>query len=176
MQVSAGHNHSLGLSVNGKIYGWGKNDMSQLGLTDSYIDMYSMEARPRLLECPLFKDKVITQVFAGKGRSAAVTSEGELFMWGHKITMQPSKIETEFKVKKIIIAGDARKGACALVSTDNKLYTFGDYNSDMIGHEKPSMFTTKQPVPTIVPILESRSVVDVYGGFGQHMFAKVLNE
>ena len=119
---------------------------------------------------------MFVQVIAGKGRSAAISSDGELYSWGHKFTMQPTKTDIDIKVQKMVIAGDSRNGGCALLSMDNKLYTFGDYSSNVLGHAKPGLFSSKQPAPSIVPSLANRTVLDIYGGFGQHMFAKVLNE
>lgn len=43
-----------------------------------------MEAIPRLIESDKLKSKVI-QISAGKGISAAITRDGKMYYWGHKV-------------------------------------------------------------------------------------------
>lgn len=43
-----------------------------------------MEDMPRLIESDKIKSKVI-QISAGKGTSAALTKDGKMYYWGHKV-------------------------------------------------------------------------------------------
>jgi alpha-tubulin suppressor-like RCC1 family protein len=97
IQAVAGHNHSLALSVNGGVYTWGRNDTGALGHADSFVDIYSMEEFPRLLECEAFtkSGSHVVQIAAGKGRSAAVTADGKLFVWGRAMGHVPSPVEND---------------------------------------------------------------------------------
>jgi alpha-tubulin suppressor-like RCC1 family protein len=84
-EVCAGFNHSIALTESGRIFAWGRNDQGQLGLGDSFIDIYSMEDMPRLIESEKLANQKVTQISAGKGTSAALTQEGKIFYWGHKV-------------------------------------------------------------------------------------------
>ena len=85
IQISAGFSHSLALTESGRVFSWGRNDLGQLGLGDSFTDMYSMEDMPRLVESAKMSGKVV-QVSAGKGVSAALTESGKIFHWGHNVS------------------------------------------------------------------------------------------
>jgi alpha-tubulin suppressor-like RCC1 family protein len=85
VEVSAGFNHSIALTESGRMFAWGRNDQGQLGLGDSFIDIYSMEDMPRLIEGEKFANQKVIQVSAGKGVSAALTRDGKIFYWGHKV-------------------------------------------------------------------------------------------
>ena len=90
-QVVAGTHHTLVLTAEGKIFSWGKNDTGALGHGDSHIDMYSLEEFPRLIESPELTDNVVF-IAAGSGRSAAVTSDGRLFLWGRNMGHTPAAL------------------------------------------------------------------------------------
>jgi alpha-tubulin suppressor-like RCC1 family protein len=85
IQVSAGFSHSIALTDSGRMFAWGRNDQGQLGLGDSFIDIYSMEDMPRLIESDKIANEKVVQVSAGKGVSAALTRDGKIFYWGHKV-------------------------------------------------------------------------------------------
>jgi alpha-tubulin suppressor-like RCC1 family protein len=84
-QVCAGFNHSIALTESGRIFAWGRNDQGQLGLGDSFIDIYSMEDMPRVIESEKLANQKVTQISAGKGTSAALTQDGKIYYWGHKV-------------------------------------------------------------------------------------------
>eukprot|EP00286_Rhodomonas_abbreviata_P008936 CAMPEP_0181341618 /NCGR_PEP_ID=MMETSP1101-20121128/30519_1 /TAXON_ID=46948 /ORGANISM="Rhodomonas abbreviata, Strain Caron Lab Isolate" /LENGTH=72 /DNA_ID=CAMNT_0023452933 /DNA_START=22 /DNA_END=237 /DNA_ORIENTATION=- len=72
----------MALSASGAIYTWGRNNTGQLGHSDSYIDIYSMEDFPRVVDMESIKGAeneealaeagklgAFTQIAAGNGRS-----------------------------------------------------------------------------------------------------------
>jgi alpha-tubulin suppressor-like RCC1 family protein len=190
VQIAAGQDHTLALTASGAIFSWGRNQSGQLGHSDSYIDIYSMEDFPRLIDAesinngeneeallrdgmktehnPLFK-----QVAAGSSRSAALTTDGLMYIWGARVGHQPKLIGkglfNGMKVIKVACGGDLGKSAFAAITEDNSLWMVGDASSKLLG--VPGL-TGRQPVPVLVTSLANK-VVDVSCGFGQHMAAFV---
>lgn len=186
VQISAGFDHSVALTKDGRIYSWGGNSNGQLGHADSFLDMYSVEDIPRLIakddivgpegldsDVPVFK-----QVVAGNYRSAAVTVDGELYVWGARLNVKPQKIERALfdgqAVKKVGLGGDNYKGVIAVLTEDDSLWTFGDSRSSMIGRRLTLMQKGKITVPEQIPTFKNSQVLDIYTGLGQHMMAKVV--
>eukprot|EP00656_Telonema_subtile_P054087 TRINITY_DN7982_c0_g1_i2.p1 TRINITY_DN7982_c0_g1~~TRINITY_DN7982_c0_g1_i2.p1 ORF type:complete len:349 (-),score=51.62 TRINITY_DN7982_c0_g1_i2:82-1005(-) len=73
VQVAAGANHVLAVTVDGTVFVWGSNQSGQLGLADT-VDRWSPELLDRGWEA--------THVAAGAAHSSCVTRDGALFCWG----------------------------------------------------------------------------------------------
>lgn len=179
VEMVAGFDHSLALTSDGKIYSWGKNDSGALGHGDSFIDHYALEEFPRLLECLELQNSAsrVVQLAAGQGRSAAITSDGKLFLWGR--TLSPAPVENDgfggLKVLKVAMGGDIRASVIAIITEDGGLWTFGDFQSRMLGNPalKSDAGLGKQVSPVRVPAFIGKRVLDVYCGSGQHIIVKV---
>lgn len=174
IQAVTGTHHSIVLTVDGKVYTWGKNDTGALGHSDSHIDMYSLEEYPRLLDCQDMGDKTV-YVAAGSGRSAAVTSEGKLFLWGRNMGHIPAVLDgilfEGLRVIKVALGGESGKSVIAVITEDDGLWTFGDGSSKMMGYKGADW---KCPTPKRVPSFIGKRVLDIYCGPGQHIIAKVV--
>lgn len=121
VQISAGQDHTLALTRNGTIYAWGRNQSGQLGQSDSYMDIYSLEGFPRKVNVfqgegnadynvDSSKDSkgqsgppvVFIEVHAGHGRSTAVCQSGDLYMWGARLAHTPKRVPAfEFNGQKV---------------------------------------------------------------------------
>lgn len=174
-QVVASGNHSMVLTSSGSIYSWGKNNMGQLGHSDSYVEVHSMEELPRVIESDVLSEFKIKSIAAAKGRSAALTQCGQLIIWGNKLSHVPSVISKSFfdglKIVMIALGGQAGKSVTAAVTEDGSLWTFGDSNSYVLGRK--SSVTGKNPEPTRISIFKNKKVLDIHCGPGQHMFATI---
>lgn len=73
--VAAGYNFSLALNSNGSVYAWGANEQGQLG------DGTRMQRTTPVLVAPPAGLRW-TQVAAGFWNSAALCSDGSLYVWG----------------------------------------------------------------------------------------------
>lgn len=190
VQIAVGYDHNLALTAKGTVYSWGRNHQGQLGHADSYVDIYSMEEFPRRIENEGlhgddgistktgkdFDENVLfSQIAAGNGRSAAVTKDGHLFIWGARISHRPKLIERNqlggLSVKKVVIGGDSSRSVVAIITEDDGLWTLGDASSKMLG--RPDL-KGKHVIPERVPLFKGKRVADVYAGFGSHIFAKVI--
>lgn len=108
-QVAAGFRHSLALTDDGKLWGWGHNYFGDLGngkeLDESFIS--SPIALPILDH--------ISSIYAGHDYSLAVTDDGKLWGWGQASAGQlgeyadykntPTRLFTLTNVKKVAAGG-----------------------------------------------------------------------
>ncbi|KAL7275310.1 hypothetical protein RUND412_001753 [Rhizina undulata] len=80
--VSTGGTHSFAITKDGKVWAWGLNNYGQCGIfDDAYVGIgHTIVPVPTVVE---FLDGYdIVQIAAGDYHSAALTSEGDLFVWG----------------------------------------------------------------------------------------------
>lgn len=183
VQVAAGCDHTLALTSSGTLFSWGKNNSGQLGHADSMLDMYSMEEFPKVVDTEGDSDgsrklPPIKQVAAGNGRSAAVTMDGQLYVWGVRLSNAPKLVDNSAmeykKVVKVAIGGDLSHSVIAFITEDGGLWAMGDGASNMLGNAGKT--SGKQPLPKRVSSLENKQVVDISCGLGTHMFAFVKTD
>lgn len=142
VQVAAGNAHSIALTDDGKIYTWGRNDAGQLGHSDSYIDIYSMEEYPRQVKSEDLQKETVAHVTAGYQRCGVVTHEGNLFIWGLKLSHVPAMVSREnlggLRIVSAEMGGSATSGGViSILAEDGSLWTMGDGKSKMLGMTKP---------------------------------------
>jgi alpha-tubulin suppressor-like RCC1 family protein len=182
--VSAGLDHSLALSNDGQVFSWGRNNHGQLGHSDSYMDIYSLENIPRKIEVEStigdvdeHDEKVkFKQISSANGRSVAISKDGSLYVWGHRLVHRPKLMERSLfdglAVRKVLCGGESSRSVIAVITEDYGLWTFGDTSSKMLA--RPG--SGKQVDPERVPAFKGKKVLDIFTGFGQHIFAKVQIE
>ncbi|PWN53464.1 RCC1/BLIP-II [Violaceomyces palustris] len=87
-QVSAGENHILALSLDGKVYSWGLNNCSQLGRASNPRKMseaFTKSEPPKdvsLTPTVVNGLKEVTRVFCGLSNGFAVEKSGRVMAWG----------------------------------------------------------------------------------------------
>jgi len=120
-QISAGQAFSLVLGDDGRCYTWGKNDQGQLGIGGSIsMDVYAMENFPRAIDG--LEGHEIAYISAGHAHAVALTTTGELFLWGMKNWMEPHKVESGGVSFKSVSCG---RNFTAAVTDAGDVYTFG---------------------------------------------------
>ena len=77
--------------------------------------MYALEESPTMLrQLPHIK-----QVAAGNGRSAVVSTSGELFLWGNRMGFVPAMFGTKHfggqKLKQVAIGGESNRQALPML-------------------------------------------------------------
>ena len=107
VQISAGQAHSLAVLADGRLFAWGKNEASQLGLGGAMVmDLNTMEAYPTLVEldesnsgddisdgnAKRFNGRV-AKAICGQSHSIALTHDGSVWQWGGRNFLQPTRVE-----------------------------------------------------------------------------------
>lgn len=78
-RVAAGDYHSLAISINGRVFAWGKNSYGQLGNGNANDSARPVEITNNF---PLNDDDQIEVIYAGPDTSFAVSAKGKAFGWG----------------------------------------------------------------------------------------------
>ncbi len=77
--IAAGNSHSLALTSDGQVFGWGSNASGQLGRSDTSLNL---NAPIHLSQLGALADKQVVAIAAGAHHSLALTADGLLYAWG----------------------------------------------------------------------------------------------
>ncbi|NWJ00276.1 RPGR regulator, partial [Crypturellus undulatus] len=151
--AACGRNHTLVYTEKGNVYAAGGNSEGQLGLGDT-------EERTTFHLIRFFTNQhKIKQLAAGSYTSAAITEDGQLFMWGDNSEGQIG-LANEASVCvpcQVVVGKPVSSVSCgyyhsALVTGDGELYTFGEPENGKLGllPEQLKNSRVPQPVPGIM--------------------------
>lgn len=147
-QVAAGYNFSLALCSDGSLYAWGNNDQGQLG--DGTIQPRSTPVR---VAPP--SGQRWTRISAGFWNSAALCSDGLLYMWGANYGGQIGDGTTTGRLVPVSIAPPAGTSwqqvsigyqHTIAVCSNGSLYVWGDNYYGELGNGTNTSRTTPSPV------------------------------
>ncbi|KAI9786135.1 MAG: hypothetical protein M1839_007545 [Geoglossum umbratile] len=142
--IGCGSYHSFAIDNNGKVWAWGANTYCETGIGEGLGNDNSVVAKPKLVES--LKEYDIEYITGGDHHSLAVTTDGDLLVWGrldgfqigvkvedipkHYITYddggiprilhKPLKIEG-LKVSMVAAGSDNS----IAITTDGKAYSWG---------------------------------------------------
>lgn len=131
--VSAGWNHVIALSTEGKLYTWGSNAYGQLG-----FDTVDYLSKPK--EIPFSFPQKIVSVAAGNSFSLALTENGEVYAWGinekGQLGASHESLKNTYKPQPITVLSGrgitsiyAGNTTGAAITADGKVWLWGD-NTD----------------------------------------------
>ena len=88
VDIAVGFAHSLALADNGMVFGWGCGQVSANGLRRTSNDRYEPWFDDKMIpqRLPVFQGKGVRAIAAGGDMSMALTSAGEVFTWGAKLS------------------------------------------------------------------------------------------
>eukprot|EP01125_Pyxidicula_operculata_P018026 TRINITY_DN637_c2_g1_i3.p1 TRINITY_DN637_c2_g1~~TRINITY_DN637_c2_g1_i3.p1 ORF type:complete len:401 (-),score=46.61 TRINITY_DN637_c2_g1_i3:37-1239(-) len=130
--VAAGNDHSLVLTSNGKVLGWGSNMNGQLGKlgTSHFIKPISVEI-----------DKTITTIACCSESSFALSIDGDVYSWGSNGCGQLGQghLSFDYVPKKVEGIENVISIACGnnhilALTRDGKLYSWGSNKFGQLGH------------------------------------------
>ncbi|XP_037758238.1 X-linked retinitis pigmentosa GTPase regulator isoform X3 [Chelonia mydas] len=162
--AACGRNHTLVYTERGHVYAAGGNSEGQLGLGDT-------EERSTFHLISFFTNQYkIKQLAAGSYTSAALTEDGQLFVWGDNSEGQIGLageasvcVPCQVDVGKPVSWVSCGYYHSALVTRDGELYTFGEPENGKLGLLPEQLKNNR--VPQLVPgILERVNKVACGGG------------
>ncbi|XP_073214418.1 X-linked retinitis pigmentosa GTPase regulator-like isoform X6 [Lepidochelys kempii] len=164
LYMSCGDEHTAIVTERGHVYAAGGNSEGQLGLGDT-------EERNAFHLISFFTNQYkIKQLAAGSYTSAALTEDGQLFVWGDNSEGQIGLageasvcLPCQVDVGKPVSWVSCGYYHSALVTRDGELYTFGEPENGKLGLSPEQLKNNR--VPQLVPgILERVNQVACGGG------------
>ncbi|CRH00247.1 UVB-resistance protein UVR8 homologue, putative [Plasmodium relictum] len=176
--ICCGHSFSAALSINGELYVWGRNDYGQLGIENSIGDLYSHEVYPNKVKYFEIENIKIKSIACGDNHMIACSENNIIYFWGARAWLEPKAITLNPKYENSVIKNDIEKidagGSSyyySMLLSDNKLYSWGKYNSsclalgDKKNHNEPTLVDSK--------LFNNEIVCDISCGRGR-VLAKTL--
>ncbi|KAI4838493.1 UVB-resistance protein UVR8-like protein [Plasmodium brasilianum] len=176
--ICCGHSFSAALSTNGEVYVWGRNDYGQLGIENSIGDLYSHEVYPNKVKYFEMENIKIKFIACGDNHMIACSENNIIYFWGSRAWLEPKAITLNPQYENSIIKKDIEKiqagGSTyyySMLLSDNKLYSWGKYNSsclalnDKKNHNEPTLVDSK--------LFNNEIVCDISCGRGR-VLAKTL--
>lgn len=144
--LSAGADHSLGITNNGKLYAWGRNNVGQLGINTLATTGTSS---PVLVSVPVgvkFED-----VSANLDHSYALTMDGKIWAWGGNAHGQLGLGDTVNRSSPALVSSDTKfiqlNGSCGnyrsmAVSLSGNIYMWGNGSHGALGNNSTNSIST----------------------------------
>lgn len=172
-QVACGSYHSLALTANGEVYGWGSNNCGQLGTGST-----SNQNVPRRIT-GILNSKRVASVSCGQSFTVARTDEGELFSWGYNGNGQlgigntanqqlPCKIQ--IGGMKIIAKALCGMAHVMALSDIGELYSWGANSYGQVGVGT----TLNTSMPTLINAVDGRWL-DIAAHHYNHISAAITS-
>ena len=144
-QIAAGHDHSAAVTKDGDLYMWGANGSGQLGIQSNVDSNIPVKVNNSSSTLP---EKSVKYVALGTYRSAAITKDGDLYMWG-------SNSYTPVKIMENVTAVSLGSYHSAAITKDGSLYMWGYNEYGQLGNGS----TTNSYTP--VKIMENVATVSL---------------
>ncbi len=145
--VSAGFDHALALSADGKVYAWGNNENGQLG-----NDNYTVHTEPTLVSA--LQSERIVSISAGKRYSLALTEDGRVFAFGLNDKYQLGTDENSENPVPAAIAAlsdafitkiEAGESSAVAIDADGHAYVWGKAENYLLGLDGNKLLPTRLP-------------------------------
>ncbi|GAA4352648.1 hypothetical protein GCM10023185_12550 [Hymenobacter saemangeumensis] len=150
-QIAAGRAHTLALTTDGQLYGWGSNEYAQVAAT-----FLAWRGRPTAIALPAdAKQTRWAQIAAGDFYSQALTADGRLYAWGNNTAGQLGDGSTITRLTPVAVAlpqdlptrSWARVAAGGFhtlaLTADGQLCTWGNNTAGQLGDGS----TTQRTLP-----------------------------
>ena len=165
VSVSFGDDYSAAITKDGSLYMWGFNGYGQLGngTTDGQLGMIHKTDAPTKI-----MDNIVS-VSLGSTHSAAITTDGSLYMWGHNVSGQlgngtNDNSNVPVKIMDNIASVSLKSSSSAAITTDGSLYMWGYNNYGQLGNGKSDSegnVVHDKSVDSNVPIKIMENVISV---------------
>lgn len=149
--ASSGGNHNLALGADGEAYGWGWNNLGQVGVGSKGSDVYT----PRKLTVPALRGAAL-----GTAHTLASGQDGQVYVWGRNNLGQLGLGDTAERLTPVPVPGlsGVRQVASginhgAALTASGEVYTWGSNSYGQIGNGVRATGTAGAvPTPFRVPL------------------------
>ncbi|EOD29477.1 E3 ubiquitin ligase [Emiliania huxleyi CCMP1516] len=160
--VSAGSDHSLALTTDGRVWSWGYGRDGRLGHGDEQRQLL-----PKRVEA--FAGQRVIVVTAGAYHSLALTADGSVWSWGEGASgklghgdqqrqLLPKKVEA-FAGQRVVAVSAGTYHSLA-ITADSAVWSWGEGNSGQLGHGDQQ----RQLLPKKIEAFAGQRVVTVSAG------------
>jgi len=177
--VIVGNWHCLAITSKKKVYAWGKNKYGQLGL--GHTNNLPLPTSILPLSDPL-NPKNVRCMAAGKGHSAVIAEDGDVYTWGRGWDGQLGHdVVTEIELEPRIVPHMENRASAAVscgsahtvVVTDNgNVWAWGDNKSGQLG--TGTLISTS--TPAFLSTMEEQEVTHVACGMEHTIVVTIANE
>ncbi|RJP61813.1 MAG: hypothetical protein C4543_02940, partial [Ignavibacteriales bacterium] len=167
---SLGNAHSIVLTSNNRIFTWGSNSLGQLGDGTTITRTVPVEITNKFV---LSTNEIIVSIDTFEAHSSALSSNGQIFMWGYNYDGQlgdgttvkrttPTNITNRFTFEneeKITVISLGRDYSSALTTKGN-VFTWGANNIGQLGDSTSTSKYTPVKIGSFSPILMHQESYD----------------
>ena len=141
VDLACGGDSSYALTEKNEVFVWGNNGRGQLGLSDTFVDINSVQPVPLKADLEELGGRAIKKVTACGQRAAILTEDGKVYIWGYGHASVPTELimgsyyadhgqnpdgSDDPVVDLAIAGGQRRKHVLTLVLRSGLLVTMGD--------------------------------------------------
>lgn len=141
-QTFVTYTHTLGIDSSSDLWGWGRNNLGQLGLNN--LINYSL---------PTFIGSNYKMVSAAINMSAAIKNDNTLWVWGYNVSGElglgdviPRSSPCQVAGSWLRVAALNNSGAVIAQRTDGSLWSWGNNNGAILGINSSTPLSTSSPV------------------------------
>jgi alpha-tubulin suppressor-like RCC1 family protein len=138
VSLASGESFTIALSKDGVVYVWGRNDKGQLGTgpslhgwKSSTNSMSNMQVVPERIATSEMSTRHIVAISAGHSHAAAISDQGELFLWGMGLYMDPVQVEDLRHTR--IVAVSCGYDYTLAIDVDGNLHSLGVSQTGLLG-------------------------------------------
>lgn len=148
--AAVGGGHSLALTTGGVLYAWGRNLEGQVGSGISNHEPY-----PHRLPYPVMIKEGIASIITGTHNSAAITYDGELYVWGLNNSgqigngtniNQPTPVKIMDNVVQLAISNGIDSVHMLAITADGSLWGWGCNRFGQLGIAPDVVYMSNVPV------------------------------
>eukprot|EP00698_Gefionella_okellyi_P025367 TRINITY_DN9255_c0_g1_i2.p1 TRINITY_DN9255_c0_g1~~TRINITY_DN9255_c0_g1_i2.p1 ORF type:complete len:319 (-),score=35.39 TRINITY_DN9255_c0_g1_i2:23-979(-) len=145
--VACGDYHTMIISTDGAVFGWGPNNLGQIGAPIGL----SESDEPYLIPQSCFNDEIVTNISCGFHHTVCCTDAGSVFGWGKNeyletgipegaVTSGREAVFTPHRVPDLPVFVVSVKSQCAshhtgAIDSEGNLWLWGSNNSHQLGHQ-----------------------------------------
>lgn len=170
-KTASGEAHTIGLTLDKKVYVWGWNQYGQLGIGNIISSNTAIDITEQL---NLNSGEIVTDVAAGVNHSSVITSNGRLITWGHNVygklgdgsnvdKLSPIDITSQFSLNsgETIVFTEGGYYFSGAITSLGRVFTWGQGNSGQLGNGLNNDILIPQEITNQFALMPEESIVSL---------------